>query len=153
MIAAPELVHGWGPQTKRLFLHGGITPEFLHASAAELAPSGPPGLLAGLCALSADLGGGFRESPVLLFSSVFFLGILVAAREVLSRATASSATASSATASSAGTPGDAQRLTLAILGFSLAAFGIGYPLAGSAHWLTALVRGAALPALLARSVC
>ncbi len=129
-IVAPAFIHEWGLEARRLFWNPG-----------DVLPV--PGLLPDLYALTAELGGGFRESEILLWSAVFFLGILIGAREILARDGASPRRGANAAL------GDGHQLTLAILGFSLAALGIGYPLAGSPDWLTALVLVAAVPALAA----
>ncbi len=136
-IVMPAFIREWGLEGQRLFLSGG------HLQLAPVPGNAPsaPGLLPDLYALTAELGGGFHQPEILLWSPVFFLGILIAARETLSRDGVSPRRGANATL------GDGHHLALAILGFSLAAFGIGYPLAGSPDWLTALVLVTAVPAL------
>ncbi len=137
-ITMSDFIYQWGPKAQRYFLAGGIDLEYLTRPWNRFAHPNYPHLLPELYALTAEVGGRFHPPEILLWSSVFLLGILIAGREALAAGGALS-----------GGRSDVRHLVLAILAFTLAAFGIGHRMAGAADWVVALALLASVPVMLA----
>ncbi len=137
-ITMPDFVYQWGIKGLRYYLEGGIDVEFLAQPWNRWVHPEYPNLLPELYALTAAVGGGFREPEILLWSAVFFAGLLIAAREALGSWEAGSSGSN-----------DVRHLVLSVLAFALASFGIGHLMAGASDWVVALALLASLPVMLA----
>ncbi len=129
---APEFILNWGIKGQRCFLAQGMDLEFL-GGPWNVSPYDPT-LLPELYGFTSQLSGVFHEPGLMLWSSLFFAGILIAARELLITSDKTD---------------DRGQLLFAILAFTLAMVGIGQLLAGSADWPLCLALAGALPALVA----
>jgi hypothetical protein len=128
----PDFVYHWGFKGVRFFLHRGIDWVWLaHPWNWALHPD-YPNLLPELYAASALVAGRFEPHAQMLWSSLFFLALLAAAREPL-RAVENRWIG---------------QAVLAAMGLLTAMFGMGHLMAGAADWMIAGAFLAALPALL-----
>jgi hypothetical protein len=127
----PDFIYHWGIKGKRYLLAAGIDFEFLAAPANVVRHPDYPNLLPGLYAATALLAGRWAEPSMLAWTAVAFGLVLAAAREAL-RDRGSFA----------------RQATLAYLGLSGGAFGIGFLTPGGPDWWIALAPLLALPAFL-----
>ncbi len=127
----PDFVYHWGIKGWKFTLARGI--DFAYLASPEAAHAHPdyPNLVPSLFALTAILGGSFREAPMALWSALYFALTVVAARALLDRLGASPF---------------ARQAGMAVVALTLAMFGVGYLQAGGADTLIALavVAGGAL---------
>ncbi len=133
-VTTPDFIYHWGLKAERFALAGAIDFRFL----ARPWNGGPgihpdyPNLLPSLYAATAILAGRFDAPALMLWSAVWFAGILAALRAALRSAGVEPWTAQAALAGTAA---------------AVAALGLGNLLAGGADWMIALALAAALPAL------
>jgi hypothetical protein len=132
-IVNPDFIYHWGVKGWKFYLAGGIDFDFLTGPGSEPRHIDYPWLVPSLFAATAAVAGGFREAGMMLWTALFFAALLASAREVLRRAEVSPF---------------ASQSTLAIVGASSAAFGIGFLTAGGADWILALAPLLAWPAFL-----
>jgi hypothetical protein len=132
-IVMPDFIYHWGIKGKHFFLARGVDYAYLEKGWNWYTHPDYPNLVPELFALAALLAGGFHEPAMFLLTGVFFALLLAAAREGLRQ-------------------GEVDRFTrqagLAMMALALAAFGIGYQMAGAADWMLALALAAAVPPLL-----
>jgi hypothetical protein len=128
----PDFVYHWGIKGVRYFLHGGVDYAWLAHPWNWAVHPDYPNLLPELEAVSALFAGRFEPRAQMLWSALFFLLMLAAAREGLR---------------SVADRWIAQAL-LAVVGLAAAMFGMGHQMAGAADWMIAGAFLAALPALL-----
>jgi len=128
----PDFIYHWGIKGHRFFLHRGVDYAWLARPWNWPLHPDYPNLLPELFALGALFAGGFEPHAQMLWTVIFFLSMLAAAREALR------------------TAGDrwTAQAALAILGLTSAMFGMGHLMAGGADWMIAAAFLAALPALL-----
>jgi hypothetical protein len=134
-ITLPDFYYHWGLKAERFALAGGFDEAWLARSWNSAIHPDYPNLLPGLYAATAILGGGFAAPPLMLWSAIFFGLILATAHDALRRA---------------GVERSLQQGTVAFLGLAVAAYGIGYRMAGGADWTIALALIAAAPPLFTR---
>jgi hypothetical protein len=127
----PDFIYHWGIKGSRFFLHRGVDYAWLAHPWNWVVHPDYPNLLPELFATSALFAGRFEPHAQMLWTVLFFLGMLASAREGLR-------TADRRTGQAA----------LAILGLTSALFGMGHLMAGAADWLMSLAFLAAVPALL-----
>lgn len=130
----PDFIYHWGIKGRKFLLAGG--PDFTYLSHVwnHFVHPDYPRWIPELYALTSLPSGGVPERVLLLWSVVFFAGLLVALREALHRG---------------GVAPAARQPLLVFLALALAAFVIGHRLAGGADLPLALALAAALPVLLA----
>lgn len=129
-IMTPDFVFHWGLKGQRFFLARGIDEAWLARN--DMIHSDYPNLLPELYAASALFGGRFDPPVLMLWSALFFAGLLAAAREALR-------------------PVEdryVRQAGLALVALALGLFGIGWQMAGAADWMLALALLASLPPLL-----
>ncbi|HYU31335.1 MAG TPA: hypothetical protein VEW48_04175 [Thermoanaerobaculia bacterium] len=128
----PDFIYHWGIKGHRFFLHRGVDYAWLARPWSWPLHPDYPNLLPELFAAGALFAGGFEPHAQMLWTLIFFLAMLAAAREALR------------------TAGDrwTGQASLAILGLTSALFGMGHLMAGGADWMIAAAFLAALPALL-----
>jgi hypothetical protein len=131
-ITIPDFVYHWGSKAKRALLAGGVDYAFLADPLRLTDHPDYPSLVPGLYALVGVVRGAFHERAALLVSVVFFAVAVAGARRA---------------AAAAGLPRHAVQGTVAAVGLALAAFGIGYRMAGAADWPILAALLVALPAL------
>lgn len=131
-ITIPDFVYHWGPKAKRALLAGGVDYAFLADPLRLTDHPDYPNLVPGLYALVGVVRGAFHERAALLLSVVFFAVAVAGARRA---------------AAAAGLPRHAVQGTVAAVALALAAFGIGYRMAGAADWPILAALLVALPAL------
>jgi hypothetical protein len=131
-IVFPDFIYHWGVKGQRFALAGGIDWEFLGRRANWAVHPDYPNLMPELFAVTAILGGGFREPAALAWSALLFALLLAAARAGLLRGEASAR---------------ARRAGLAFLATVVGAFAFAGLLAGSSDWCMALAPLLAWPAL------
>lgn len=129
-ITTPDFAFHWGLKGHRFFLTRGVDWAWLARN--DMIHSDYPLLLPELYAASSLLGGRFSPPALMLWSAVFFAGLLASAREALRAA------------------GDRtfRQAGLALAALAMAMFGIGWITAGGTDWMLALALLLALPALL-----
>lgn len=132
-IVYPDFIFHWGIKGHRFFLAHGIDFAFLARPWNWTTHPAYPNLLPALFAATALTAGAFAEPAMMLWTPFFAVAALVAARQVLRQGGASPFAAAT---------------TLAALALALAAFGIGFSLAGSPDWILAAAPLLAWPALL-----
>lgn len=139
-IAFPDFVYHWGVKGHRFLLARHVDYAWLAQPWNWVLHPDYPNLFPELLAVTAVLGGGWEEGALLLWSPILLALLLVVAREAL---------APGEPGAPAPGPADAwvRNAVLALLGCSLAAFGIGHLMAGAADWFLALALLAALPPL------
>lgn len=127
----PDFIYHWGLKGWKFYLARGVDAPWLASPEAAYAHPDYPNLVPSLFALTAILGGAFREAPMALWSALYFALTVVAARALLDRLGASPF---------------ARQAGVAAVALTLAMFGVGYLQAGGADTLIALalVAGAAL---------
>lgn len=129
----PDFVYHWGIKAKKFLLAGGLDLVYLGHDWNHFIHPDYPTLIPELYAVTSLLTGGFAEPVSLLWSVVFFAGMLLALRETMARRLI---------------PAWSQA-ALAFLALGLSAFAIGQRLAGGADLALGFAFAAALPALLA----
>lgn len=136
-ITLPDFIYHWGVKGARFALVRGIDYEYLARSWNWVAHPDYPNLLPELYAATSLLAGRFDAAALVLWTSLWFAGVLAAAREALGRLLPAR--------------GDraVRQAALAVVGLSAAAFGIGHIEAGGADWMITLALLAAVPPLLA----
>jgi hypothetical protein len=134
--ATPDFAFHWGLKGARFYLARGIDWDFLAAPWNGLLHPDYPHLLPGLYAATALVAGRFHPPSLMLWSAVAAAATLAAGRDALSAAAA------------AGLPRSWRQAAVAFLGLALAAYAVGYLLAGGADLLLALALTAAVPPLL-----
>lgn len=122
-IVFQDFVYHWGVKAKRFLLAGGVDLEFLNDPALWFLHRDYPTLLPELFALTGLVRGHFTERGVMVWTVLFLLGLVLAARRALS---------------AAGVPRVALQGGTAIVALVAAGFGIGFYLGGAADWLVAL---------------
>jgi hypothetical protein len=127
----PDFIYHWGIKGSRFFLHRGVDYAWLAHPWSWVVHPDYPNLLPELFATSALFAGRFEPPAQMLWSVLFFLGMLASAREGLRTADRWT-----------------RQAALAILGLTSALFGMGHLMAGAADWLMSLAFLAAVPALL-----
>jgi hypothetical protein len=142
-IAFSDFVYHWGLKGHRFLLARHVDYDYLAQPWNWVIHPDYPNLFPELLAVTGLLGDSWHEGALALWSPLMLALTLVAARESLSPAATA---ATNGTEVGAGDPWMRQAL-LALLACSLAAFGIGHRMAGSADWLIALALVAALPPL------
>jgi hypothetical protein len=136
-IGFSDFVYHWGLKAHRFLVARQVDYEYLGQPWNWVLHPDYPNLLPELLAVTAMLGGGWREGALMLWSPLTLGLLLVVAREALAEPT----------------PGRARldawsrQATLSVLACGVAAFGISALMAGSADWLVALALMAALPPL------
>jgi hypothetical protein len=132
-IAMPDFIYHWGLKGQRFYLARGVDYAYLSREWNWYTHPDYPNLVPELFAVTALLAGGFDLPAILLGTGVGLALLLAATREGLWQ-------------------GGADRFTrqagLALVALAVAAFGVGYRMAGSADWFIALAVAAALPPLL-----
>ncbi len=142
----PDFVYHWGLKGYRFAVQGGIDYDFLSRPWNGYLHPDYPQLLPELYAFTALVRGSWDESVLLLWTVVWFVALVLAARAVLRGAAVDDTVGRFV---STGVGGRfAQQALLAALALALAMLGVGYQLAGSPDWLIALALVAALPAFL-----
>lgn len=131
-ITIPDFVYHWGPKAKRALLGGGVDYAFLADPLRLTDHPDYPHLLPGLYAAVGVVRGAFHERAALLVSVVFFALAVAGVRRA---------------AAVAGLPRHPAQGTVAAVALTLAAFGIGYRMAGAADWPVVAALLVALPAL------
>jgi len=131
-----DFIYHWGIKGKTFALAHGIDFRYLTRPWSTHLHPDYPNLLPGLFALTALWDGGFREPVMALWSVAGFALLLLFGRDLLREL---------------GTSRFARQVGMAVLGLTLAMFGIGYLLAGSPDWLIAVALLAAAVPLLAPS--
>ncbi len=136
-ITLPDFIYHWGVKGARFALVRGIDYEYLARAWNWVTHPDYPNLLPELYAASSLLAGRFDPPALMLWTSLWFAGVLVSARETLGRLLTET--------------GDRfnRQAALAAVGLSAAAFGIGHIEAGGADWMITLALAAAMPPLLA----
>lgn len=134
-VTLTDFIYHWGYKAEHFVLARGIDYAWLAKSWNHTFHPDYPNLLPALYAATAILGGGFAAAPLMVWSVAFFALILASAREALRRSRLERLTL---------------QATVALLGLTLATFGLGYRLAGGADWAIALALVAAAPGLLGR---
>ncbi len=129
-IMTPDFVFHWGLKGHRFFLARGIDEAWLARN--DMIHADYPHLLPELHAASALLAGRFDPPALMLWSALFFAGLLAAAREALRAAD----------------DHFVRQAGLALAALAVGLFGIGWQMAGAADWMIALALLAALPPLL-----
>lgn len=119
----PDFIYHWGIKGWKFYLARGLDFAWLASPEAAHAHPDYPNLVPSLFALTAILGGSFRELPMALWSVLFFALTVLAARALLARFGASPF---------------ACQAGVALVGLTLAMFGVGYLQAGGADTLIAL---------------
>jgi hypothetical protein len=127
----PDFIYHWGIKGWKFYLARGLDFAWLASPEAAHAHPDYPNLVPSLFALTAILGGSYRELPMALWSALFFALTVLAARALLARLGASPF---------------ARQAGVALVGLTLAMFGVGYLQAGGGDTsiALALVAGAAL---------
>lgn len=131
-ITMPDFVYHWGPKAKRALLSGGVDYAFLTDPLRLTDHPDYPHLVPGLYAAVGVVRGAFHERAALLLSVVFLVVAVAGARRA---------------AVAAGLPRQAVQGTVAAAALTLAAFGIGYRMAGGADWAIVAALLVAMPAL------
>lgn len=128
----PDLVYHWGIKAKKLLLAGGLDLVYLGHPWNHFVHPDYPTLIPELYAVTSLPAGRFSEPVSLLWSVVFFAGMLLALREALACHLARVWS----------------QIGLALLALGLSAFAIGQRLAGGADLALAFAFALALPVLL-----
>ena len=132
-IAMPDFPYHWGIKGHRFYLAHGVDYAFLTRSWNWTVHPEYPNLVPEMFAVTAMLAGSFDMPAMMLGTVALFALLLAAVREGLRQ-------------------GGADRFTLqagvAAVALIIAAFGIGYIMAGAADWNLALALAAAVPLLL-----
>ena len=139
-IAFSDFVYHWGLKGHRFLLARRVDYDFLAQPWNWVLHPDYPNLYPELLAVTAMLGGGWQEAPLMLWSPILMALLLVVARETLAPGELGPR------APGLGDPW-VRNAVLATLGCALAAFGIGHLMAGAADWFVALALLAALPPL------
>lgn len=136
-ITLPDFIYHWGLKGARFSLVRGIDYEYLARTWNWVLHPDYPNLLPELYASTSLLAGRFDPPALMLWTSLWFAGVLVSAREALGRLLPET--------------GDrfVRQAALAVVGLGAAAFGIGHIQAGGADWMITLALAAAVPPLLA----
>jgi hypothetical protein len=129
-VTTADFFYHWGIKGERYFLAGGVDYDFLARSWGWSIHPDYPNLLPELYAASALLARRFDASAQMLWSALFFLSMLAAAREALR-----------------GAEPWTRQAGVALLAVATAAFAFPKQMAGGADWMPALALLAALPAL------
>ncbi len=132
-IAMPDFLYHWGFKGQRFYLAHGVDTLFLTRSWNWMIHPDYPHLVPETFAVTAMLAGSFDVPAMMLETAVLFALILAAVREGLRQGEVDRFT---------------QQASLAFVSLIIAAFGIGYIMAGAADWNLSLVLAAALPPLL-----
>lgn len=132
-ITMPDFVYHWGIKGKHFYLARGVDYSYLSKAWNWYTHPDYPNLVPELFAVTALLAGGFDLPAMMLGTGVVFALLLAATREGLRQ-------------------GGVDRFTrqagLALVALAIAAFGVGYQMAGAADWMLALAAAAAVPPLL-----
>jgi hypothetical protein len=129
-VTTADFFYHWGLKGERYFLAGGVDYAFLARSWGWSIHPDYPNLLPELYTASALLARRFDASAQMLWSALFFLLMLAAAREALH-----------------GADPWTRQAGVALLAVATAAFAFPKQMAGGADWMPALALLAALPAL------
>lgn len=122
-ILFPDFVYHWGIKGARYQAVGGIDTAFLTRPWNYYLHPGYPHLLPSLFASTGLIRGVFRVPAMMLWTPLFFAGLLVAARQLLIAARCTRT---------------GRSLTLALLAIAVAGFTLHGSMAGSADWLPSL---------------
>jgi hypothetical protein len=122
----------WGNKGKEFFHAGRLDYGFLSRPWSWRVHADYPTLLPELYALTALVSGSFHDSPMMLWTVLWLLLIVLSAKETLQRAEV---------------PPHYGQATVALLATAMAAAGIALKLAGGADWMIALALLAASPDL------
>lgn len=128
----PDFIYHWGIKGSRFFLHRGVDYAWLARPWHWVLHPDYPNLLPELFATSALFAGRFEPHAQMLWTSLFFLGMLASAREGLRIVE----------------DRWMHQAVPAILGLTAALFGMGHLMAGAADWMIAGAFLTAVPALL-----
>jgi len=132
-ILFPDFIYHWGIKAQKFVLAGGVDHDYLARPWNWRIHPDYPNLLPELSAVTAIVGGGFREPAAMLWSPLFLALATVGVRQSLIAGGAARFTIEAGTASFAA---------------AAAAFGIGYRMGGAADWAMAAALALAAPALL-----
>ncbi len=132
-ILLSDFIYHWGVKGERFFLLRGVDWSFLSGFASWRVHPDYPTLVPELYALTAILARGFAPEPMMVWSVLFALAIVLAARGALQRG---------------GLPAWGRQAGVAACGLLVAGYAFTNGLVGGADWLPAWALALALPALL-----
>lgn len=128
-VAMSDYVFHWGAKARHLFVGGRLDFEWLGRVWNRHLHADYPALLPHLYAFTARLRGDWLDAEMFSWSTVFFLGVVIAVGESFAGGRS---------------PGDLGEGWIAILGFAVGTFAVAHRMAGSADWILAFVAAAAL---------